>query len=143
MCVKFQVDMTMCLAIAIYDKLSNEDAKHLSYVIALAGTIEQVVSKGATKFAGRAGVRIVERYLTGATLLTVKELFKRVGIVFARTSLTKAIPFGVGVLVGAGTNYALTKFVGRAAVNALRVHHEGGIIIEPQNADTAKLRSAT
>lgn len=122
MCVKFQVDMTMCLAIAINDRLSNEDAKHLSFVVALAGTIEQAASKGTTRIASKAGVRIVENYLKGATLTTVKELFKRVGITFARSSLTKAIPFGVGVVVGASANYALTRFVGKAAVNALRIH---------------------
>lgn len=125
-CIKFQIDMTMCLAIAINNELSNEDAKHLSYIIGLAGTIEQATSKSATNVASKAGVRIVQRYLTGATLMTVKELFKRVGIVFAKKSLIKAIPFGVGVAIGAGTNYALTKFVGKAAVSALRVHVGAG-----------------
>lgn len=124
LCIKFQIDMTMCLAIAINNKLSNADAKHLSYIIGLAGTIEQATSKGAARVASKAGVRIVERYLTGAALLTIKELFKRVGILFTRTALVKAIPFGVGVVVGAGTNYALTRFVGNAAVKALRIHHE-------------------
>lgn len=34
-CIKLQIDMTMCLAMAINKGLSNEDAKHLSFMIAL------------------------------------------------------------------------------------------------------------
>ncbi|MCQ9616422.1 EcsC family protein [Paenalcaligenes niemegkensis] len=114
-CMKLQVDMTMCLAIAINDGLSNEDAKHMSYIIALYGSLEQMGSAGATKLATKAGVRMINKYLTGATLTTIKELFKRIGIEFTKKATLKAIPFGVGVIIGGGANYALTRYVGKVA----------------------------
>ena len=57
--IKFQVDMIMCLALTLKDKLEDEDAKHISYVIALFGIIEQATSQGATKLASKAGVRMI------------------------------------------------------------------------------------
>jgi hypothetical protein len=114
-CVKLQIDMTMCLAMAINGSLSNEDAKHMSYIIALYGSLEQMGSAGATKIASKAGVRMVNQYLTGATLVTIKELFKKIGITFTQKAAAKAIPFGVGVIIGGGANYALTRYVGSAA----------------------------
>ncbi|KGS15244.1 hypothetical protein OA77_06840, partial [Pseudomonas coronafaciens] len=67
-CMKLQIDMTMCLAVAINGKMSNEDAKHMSYIIALYGSLEQMGSAGATKIASKAGVRMVRQYLKGPTL---------------------------------------------------------------------------
>ncbi len=121
-CIKFQVDMTMCLAIAINKELNNEDAKHLSYIIALSGTIEQAASKGATNLATKASVRLMQKHLTGATLEIIKNLFKHVGIAFTKKAALRIIPFGIGAVIGAGTNFALTKYVGRTAVEILRIH---------------------
>lgn len=123
-CLKLQVDMVMCLAIAIQDGLSNEDAKHMSYYIALYGALEQMGSAGTTRIATKAGVRMVNRYLTGTTLLVIKELFKKIGIEFTKKAALKAIPFGIGVLVGGGANYALTKYIGKTARDTLLMRKE-------------------
>jgi hypothetical protein len=123
-CIKFQVDMTMCLAIAINKELNNEDAKHLSFIIALSGTLEQGAKEGAAKLATKASVRLIQEHLKGATLTIIKELFKRVGIVFTKKAAVKVIPFGIGVLVGAGFNYTLTKYVGKIAIDTLRIHKD-------------------
>lgn len=123
-CIKFQVDMTMCLALTLNDKLEDEDAKHMSYIIALFGTIEQATSQGATKLASKAGVRMINQYLKGPTLVTIKELFKKVGIQFTQKAATKVIPFGVGVIIGASANYALTKYVGKNALEFLQIHND-------------------
>ncbi len=114
-CMKLQIDMTMCLGMAINGGMSNEDAKHMSYIIALYGSLEQMGSAGATKIASKAGVRMVNKYLSGATLTAIKEFFKKIGIVFTQKAAAKAIPFGVGIVVGGSANYALTKYVGKAA----------------------------
>lgn len=114
-CMKLQIDMTMCLAMAINGKLSNEDAKHMSYIIALSGSLEQMTSSGATKLASVAGVRMVKRYLTGGTLVAIKEMFKAVGIKFTQKAAVKVVPFGVGIIVGGSGNYMLTRYVGRTA----------------------------
>lgn len=114
-CMKLQIDMTMCLAVAINKGLSNEDAKHMSFIIALAGSLEQMGTKGVTKVATKAGVKMVNTYLTGATLNVIKALFNKVGITFTQKAAAKAIPFGVGMLISASANYALTQYVGNAA----------------------------
>ncbi|WP_247254591.1 EcsC family protein [Pseudomonas moorei] len=124
MCMKLQIDMTMCLGIAINKKMSNEDAKHMSFVIALCGSLEQMTSSGATKVASKAAVRVVSEYLKGATLQTIKQLFKQVGINFTKAAATKAIPFGVGLVIGTAANYALTRYVGSVARDVFLLHVE-------------------
>lgn len=114
-CMKLQIDMTMCLAVAINKGLSNEDAKHMSFIIALVGSLEQMGTAGVTKVASKAGVKMVEKYLSGATLIAIKELFKKIGIVFTQSAAAKAVPFGVGIFIGGTANYALTQYVGKAA----------------------------
>lgn len=114
-CMKLQIDMTMCLGIAINGGMSNEDAKHMSYIIALYGSLEQMGSAGATKMASKAGVRMVNQYLAGATLTAIKEFFKKIGITFTQKAAAKAIPFGVGIVIGGTANYVLTRYVGSAA----------------------------
>lgn len=124
-CMKLQVDMTMCLGIAINGGMSNEDAKHMSYIIALFGTLEQLGTTGATKIASKAGVKMLRTYLSGATLVFIKELFKKVGISFTQKAAAKAIPFGVGVIIGGGANYALTKYVGNTARDTFLIDLKG------------------
>ncbi|MEZ4323869.1 MAG: EcsC family protein [Polyangiales bacterium] len=113
--IKLQVDMCMCLADAFGHDVTSQDAQHLSYVVALGGALEQAGREVAVKVGSKAGVRIVRQYLKGATLIAIKELFRRIGIVFTRKALERAIPFGVGVVVGGSTNYVLTKYVGNRA----------------------------
>lgn len=57
--------------------------------------------------------------LKGATLQAVKEIFKQVGITFTKKSLERAIPFGIGVVIGVAANKALTLYVGHKAAEML------------------------
>ncbi|MGF6348133.1 hypothetical protein [Variovorax sp. W2I14] len=120
-CIKFQVDMCLCLALAVNGEITNEDAKNMSFIIALWGALEQSGSKGATALASKAGVKMLNKYLKGPALATIKELFKKIGIEFTKKGAAKAIPFGVGVVIGAGANYALTRYVGKNALDTLRI----------------------
>jgi len=113
--MKFQIDMTMCLAMALKDNLSNEDAKHMSFIIALCGALEKAGATQGAKIASKAGVKMVEQYLKGATLTFIKELFKTVGITFTKAATVKAIPFGVGVVIGSSAGYAMSQYVGNSA----------------------------
>jgi len=123
-CMKLQIDMTMCLAMAINGRLSNEDAKHMSFIIALYGSLEQMGTTGATKIASQAGVRMVYQYLKGPTLQIIKELFSKIGIIFTQKAAAKVIPFGIGVVVGGAANYALTTYVGTVARDTFRLSLE-------------------
>jgi hypothetical protein len=114
-CMKLQVDMCMCLAETYNYNLENEDARHLSFLIAGGGTLEKLGATAGVRIASQAGVRMLRMYLKGATLMAIREIFKKVGITFTRKALEKALPFGVGVAIGTGSNYALTRFVGNQA----------------------------
>ncbi len=115
-CMKLQVDMSMCLAATYGWDLDTEDARHLSFLIAAGAALENAGSAAAVQIGSKAGVAMLRMYLKGAALTAVKEFFKRVGIVFTRKALEKAMPFGIGVIVGLGANYALTRYVGKQAI---------------------------
>jgi uncharacterized protein (DUF697 family) len=114
-CMKLQVDMVMCLAVNYGYDVGTEEGQHLAFLIAAGGTLEKAGKEVATKVGSEAGVRLVRQLLKGAVLKAVKELFKRLGIIFTRKALEKAIPFGIGVVIGSTANYALTKYVGAKA----------------------------
>ncbi len=58
---------------------------------------------------------MTQQYLKGATLQAAKEIFKKFGITFTRKAAEKAIPFGVGVIIGFTANKGLTWYVGSKA----------------------------
>lgn len=113
--MKFQVDMTMCLAQTFGWDLGTEDGRHLAFLIAAGGTLEKAGVEAAHRIASKAGVTMLRQYLKGATLQAIKELFKRIGIIFSRKAIEKALPFGIGVIIGSSANYALTRYVGGTA----------------------------
>lgn len=113
--MKLQVDMCVCLAHNFHWDLDAEDARHLAFLIAAGAALERAGAEAVTLVASEAGVRMLRLYLRGSALLTMKELFKKLGVVFTRKAIEKAIPFGVGVVVSASANYALTSYIGHAA----------------------------
>jgi hypothetical protein len=68
-----------------------------------------------TEASKRVAKRLVNRYLKGATLVLVKQLFRYVGIKVTRTGLLKAIPF-IGVPLGAAVNEAATRSLANRAI---------------------------
>ncbi|BBV85997.1 hypothetical protein [Enterobacter kobei] len=123
-CMKIQVDMCMCLAETFGWDLGNEDAKHLSFLIAAGGALEKAGSEVAVKVASTAGVKMLKMYLKGAALETIKAMFKKIGINFTRKSLEKALPFGVGIAISSTANYGMTKYVGHVATKWFTIEQE-------------------
>ena len=115
LCMKFQVDMCMCLASVFGYDIRSEDARHLVFLIAATGSLERAGVEAGARLGSKAGVRMLNEYLKGAALQAVKHAFRRVGVTFTRKAVAKAIPFGVGVVIGGGANYGLTRYVGRQA----------------------------
>ena len=124
--IKFQVDMVMCLAATYGYDLNSADAQNLAMLIAISGSLEKAGVAAGGQFATKAGVRLLRTYLRGAVLQLLKELFKKFGIIFTRKALEKAIPFGIGVALGAGLNYGLTLYVGNQAIQLFRLDREDG-----------------
>ncbi|MFF0780899.1 hypothetical protein [Streptomyces sp. NPDC003720] len=117
--LKLQVDMCMCLVEVYETELSNEDKKHLAFTIALAGSAEQMATKGGKAAVQKIAEKLVYQYLKGPALVTIKQLFKRVSITFTQKAMAKAIPAGIGVAFSSSTNYVLTTVVGKVAVAVL------------------------
>jgi hypothetical protein len=113
--MKLQVDMVCCLAEAFGYDLNAQDARDLAFLIAAGGAIEKAGEQLGVKLASKAGVRLLREYLKGAALQAVKAFFRRVGIIFTRKAMEKALPFGVGVVIGGSANYALTRYIGAQA----------------------------
>ncbi|MEU8852153.1 hypothetical protein AB0C70_39390, partial [Streptomyces sp. NPDC048564] len=93
--LKLQIDMCMCLVEVFETELSAEDKKHLAFTIALAGSAEQMASKGGKAAVQKIAEKLVYQYLKGPALVTIKQLFKRVSITFTQKAMAKAIPAGV------------------------------------------------
>ena len=113
--IKFQVEMTMALA-TVYDyDILIEEEKRLCFLIAGLGAINEATKSGAKSIGTKAFTNLVNQYLKGATLQAVKEIFKKLGIIFTRKALEKSIPFGVGVIISFSANKGLTWYVGSKA----------------------------
>jgi hypothetical protein len=117
--LKIQIDMCMCLVDVFTEELSSEDKKHLAFVLALAGSVEGLAANGGKVAVEKAAQKIVLQHLKGPALVTIKQLFKKVGVTFLQKSAAKAIPAGIGVVFSGSTNYVLTTVVGKIAVNVL------------------------
>jgi len=78
-----------------------------------------------SKTVSKAAVKVVREHLKAATLQTVKQLFRAVGIAFSRKAVEKAIPYGIGVVIGTTANYYLTRYVGKLARDVLLLEAGG------------------
>jgi hypothetical protein len=85
------------------------------YLVAGLGVLNNAAKKGSAEIGSKAMVKMVQQYLKGPTLVAVKEVFKKVGLTFTRKALEKAIPFGVGVVIGFSANKGLIWYVGKKA----------------------------
>lgn len=113
--MKYQIEMTMALATIYGHDIELEEEKRLCLIVAGLGAVNEAAKGGAKQVGSKAFVKMTQQYLKGATLTAVKEIFKKVGITFTRKAAEKAIPFGVGVVIGASANKALTLYVGGKA----------------------------
>ena len=113
--MKFQIEMTMALATVYGHDILIEEEKRICYIIAGLGAINEAGKEGGKAVGSKAFIVLARQHLKGATLQTVKEIFKRVGITFSRKALEKAIPFGIGVVIGFGANKGLSWYVGSKA----------------------------
>ncbi len=113
--MKYQIEMTMALAAIHGHNILLEEEKRMCMIIAGMGAISESAKSAGKSMGSKAFIRLTREFLKGATLQAVKEIFKKVGIIFTRKALEKAIPFGVGVLISFATNKGLTLYVGSKA----------------------------
>jgi hypothetical protein len=113
--MKYQIEMTMALATVYGHDILLEEEQRICFIVAGLGAVNEAVKEGGKSVGSKAFVKLVQENLKGATLLAVKEIFKKVGITFSRKALEKAIPFGIGVVIGFTANKGLTWYVGTKA----------------------------
>lgn len=120
--MKYQIEMTMAIAVVYGHDIRTEEEKRLCLIIAGLGAISQSTKDGAKAVGSKAFVKMTQQYLKGPLLQAVKEIFKKVGITFTRKAAEKSIPFGIGVIIGFSANKGLTWYVGSKARDFFQVY---------------------
>ena len=113
LCLKYQIEMSMALADLYGQDIENEYDKKTYFIIAGLGTINTEGYKQGGEQAAKLFTRTANRYLQNASQDTVKILFRKVGITLSKKALQKAIPFGIGAVIGFSSNKVLTWMVGQ------------------------------
>jgi hypothetical protein len=122
LCMKFQIEMVMALATIYGHDIRLEEMQRLCFIIAALGTLNEAAKETTKQVGSRAFVAMARKYLEGATLAAVKELFKQVGITFSRKAIEKSAPFGIGVIVSFTVNKGLTWYVGSKAKDFFKIN---------------------
>ena len=120
--MKFQIEMTMAIAVIYGHDITTSEEQRLCFIIAGLGAINKAAKEGGKTVGSKAFVKMAQQYLKGPLLQTVKEIFKKIGITFTRKALEKAIPFGVGVVIGYSANKGLAVYIGKRAMAFFKVH---------------------
>lgn len=113
LCLKYQVEMSMALADLYGHDIETEADRKRFYIIAGLSTINMEAVKQGSDQAANIFSRMVQRYLQQATAETIRILFRKVSITLSKKALQKAIPFGIGAVIGFSSNKALTWMVGQ------------------------------
>lgn len=119
--MKYQIEMVMEIATVYDHDVRVDEEKTICMIVAGLGATNQFLKEGGKAVAGKAFVTLVQQTLRGALLQAVKVIFKQLGITFTRKALEKAIPFGVGMVIGGFANKALTTYVGNRAIETYQV----------------------
>jgi len=120
--MKYQIEMTMALAVIYGHNIEIEEEKRLCLIVAGTGAINEAAKEGGKQVTTKAFIKMTQNYLKGATLVAVKEIFKKLGVTFTRKALEKSIPFGIGVVIGFTANKGLTWYVGSKAKDFFKIY---------------------
>ena len=127
-CLGLQANMCTSLAAVFNHDVDDQEVRLRALMLAGIATLSHAGGEGLKKAATKASINLLRNALKGATLQTVKQVLRKVGITFTRKALEKAVPFGIGMAISGSANYAITRFVG---VQAKRILNE----ICPENDD--------
>ena len=120
---KANIDMCSALVYVFHPTMSEGEAFSRAMTLARLDALKNANDlghQGATLASG-AGVRILRRHLPDRMLIAVKPVFKPAGITVTRKAVERAIPFGVGAVIGASVNAGMTAHLGRQARKQLEL----------------------
>ncbi len=112
--MKFQIDMVMAIAAVYGHDIEEEYVQQTSFLVAGIGKLNFAVDEGK-RIGAKAFANIMNQYLKKGSQQAAKEITKKLGIQVSGKALQKAIPFGVGVIIGFTANKTLTWYIGRKA----------------------------
>ena len=114
-CMKLQVDMCMCLAHLYGKDVTTEQGRYLAFLIAATGSMQQQAIGPGARLGSEADADALQSYIRGVSVQAAKQAFRKACVTFVRRAFRKAMPLGLGAVIGGGTNYALTRYVGQQA----------------------------
>lgn len=115
LCLKYQVEMCMALACLYGHDIETEADRKKYFIIAGLGALNTETVKQGTEQAARLFTKLVQRSLRNASFDAVQALFKKVSVTLSKKAIQKAIPFGIGAVIGFSSNKTLTWMVGKKA----------------------------
>jgi uncharacterized protein (DUF697 family) len=115
LCLKYQVEMSMALASLYGHDIEQEADRKRYFIIAGLSTLNMESLKQGGEQAAKLFTKLLQRYLRNASFDTVKILFRKVSITLSKKALQKAIPFGIGAVIGFSSNKTITWVVGQRA----------------------------
>lgn len=113
LCLKYQIEMSMALAALYGHDIENEGGKKQYYIIASLSTINMETIRQGGEQAAKIFTKMANRYLRDASFETVKIVFRKVSLTLSKKALQKAIPFGIGAVIGFSSNKTLTWMAGQ------------------------------
>jgi hypothetical protein len=111
---KFIIEMVAEIATLHEVDVRTEANQRMCYALAAAATLNNVGAQKLTKRGSKVAVRLTEHFLKGATLQTIKALFRKLGLRFTRRAMQRFLPFGIGLVLCAGANAVFMKLAGEA-----------------------------
>lgn len=115
LCLKYQVEMSMALAHLYGQDIESEVDRKRYFIIAGLSTLNTETVRQGTEQAAKLFTKLLDKALREASFETVRVLFRKVSITLSKKMLQKAIPFGIGAVIGFSSNKTLTWLVGRRA----------------------------
>ena len=116
-----QIRMTLIVA-ALYGH-DPQDPARVKELLTLNGVYgagpTATAANAASHASRRVGKRLLERYLRGEVLTTLKHLFRFVGIKFSRAGIVRAMPM-VNIPINAVVNKRATAALGKKAADYYR-----------------------
>lgn len=113
LCLKYQVEMSMALAHLYGHDIASETDRKQYFIMAGLSTLNTEAVRQGGEQAAKLFSKVLQHYLKEASFETVRILFKKVTITLSKKALQKAIPFGVGAVIGFSSNKTLTWMVGQ------------------------------
>lgn len=113
--IKNQIEMIMSIATVYGVDITVEKERQMCFIIAGLGIIYETAEMTGEKVSTAEFVSLTKKYITDATIAVVKKLFKKAGMILSKKALSKAIPFGAGVIISFSANKGTTWFIGNKA----------------------------